>query len=191
MSESLTDSLIAPNYSSFFDASSSQDTKDDIQQNIERLQMRMDELQVVCSSLSKESSTTKETLSLISGEVESLRAVFSLIDRVAVHVDKMDQAVSDMEGLVAVTTKEYNKRVLSNTISPISKFFGVEGAQDMPNFRRPKHFPSFSEDFECDHKGGDHNAGSESNDKNSSSTSEQDINLTEKMNNNNNSNNNK
>lgn len=147
----------APNYTSFLSSADSQESRDEIQEGVERLQMKMDEFQVVCTSLQKESKATKESLTLVAAEIESLRAVFALIDRVAVHVDKMDKAVAEMEVLLSSSAKEYNKRVISNTMLPISKWFGVESKQDMPPFRRPKHLPSFSEDFDCDHNHHDNN----------------------------------
>ena len=104
----------------------------------ERLLVRMDELGQVADNMTGQIAGAQSGLEQIRAQLKELERIRSLVAAVGAHVHTVDAQVTLLEAQVADSTREYNKRSLKQTLSPIGRLFGVQGAPEpMPPLARP------------------------------------------------------
>lgn len=104
----------------------------------ESLLMRMDELQGVAMALGKDAARSRELDATLVTHLADLERVYDLIDKIGAHVNRVDVALTAMEGAVDESTRELNKQALRSTLGTVTRWFGGgAAAAEMPPFVRP------------------------------------------------------
>ena len=98
------------------------------------------------ASAASQLAASRAALEALVAPLASLAAVEARVGAVGRHVMAVEGAVARLETQLADSTREYNRRALRATLSPLGKLFGVggAGAEPMPPLARP--VPSINTD---------------------------------------------